>query len=107
MRIDENGYVVLTPGTNDATARNMTKRYHLTEFRTPCLPDEDMQELPNSILLDFLDGNTLQCACESRQGQASALQSKSFACSVLGEEKTNHPQLLSKPTAPTSNKHHW
>jgi hypothetical protein len=23
-----------------------------------------------------LDGNTLQCACESRQGQASALQSK-------------------------------
>jgi hypothetical protein len=76
MRIDENGYVVLTPGTNDATARNMTKRYHLTEFRTPCLPDEDMQELPNSILLDFLDGNTLQCACESRQGQTSALQSK-------------------------------
>ncbi|CAG8132982.1 unnamed protein product [Penicillium salamii] len=75
MRIDEDGYVVLTPGTNDASARNMTKRYHLTEFRTPCLPDEDMQELPNSILLDFLDGNTLQCACESRQGQASALHS--------------------------------
>ncbi|KAJ5546337.1 hypothetical protein N7494_003922 [Penicillium frequentans] len=75
MRIDENGYVVLTPGTTDATARNMIKRYHLTEFRTPCLPDEDMQELPNSILLNFLDGSTLQCACESRQGQTSALQS--------------------------------
>ncbi|KAJ5782487.1 hypothetical protein N7457_004261 [Penicillium paradoxum] len=74
MRIDEDGYVVLAPATNDATARNMTKRYHLTEFRTPCLPDEDMQELPNSILLEFSDGNTLQCACESRQGQASALQ---------------------------------
>ncbi|KAJ5747481.1 uncharacterized protein N7511_009177 [Penicillium nucicola] len=74
MRIDENGFVVLTPGTNDAATRNMTKRYHLTEFRRPCLPDEDMQELPNSILLDFLDGNTLQCACESRQGQASTLQ---------------------------------
>jgi hypothetical protein len=76
MRIDENGFVVLTPGTNDAATRNMTKRYHLTEFRKPCLPEEDMQELPNSILLDFLDGNTLQCACESRQGQASTLQSK-------------------------------
>ncbi|KAJ6119675.1 hypothetical protein N7523_003955 [Penicillium sp. IBT 18751x] len=74
MRIDENGYVVLTPATNDASARNMTKRYHLTEFRTPCLPDEDMQELPNSILLDFSDGSTLQCACETRQGQSSALQ---------------------------------
>lgn len=76
MRIDEDGFLVLTPGTNDASARNMTKRYHLTEFRTPCLPDEDMQELPNSILLDFLDGSTLQCACESRQGQSAALQSK-------------------------------
>ena len=87
MRIDENGYVVLTPGTNDATARNMTKRYHLTEFRTPCLPDEDMQELPNSILLDFLDGNTLQCACESRQGQASALQSK---CLIINSISGNY-----------------
>ncbi|KAJ5098498.1 hypothetical protein N7532_005499 [Penicillium argentinense] len=74
MRIDQGGYLVLAPGTTDAAARNMTKRYHLSEFRTPCLPDEDMQELPNSILLDFLDGSTLQCACESRQGQASALQ---------------------------------
>lgn len=76
MRIDENGFLILTPGTHDASARNMTKRYHLTEFRTPCLPDEDMQELPNSILLDFLDGSTLQCACESRQEQSAALQSK-------------------------------
>jgi hypothetical protein len=77
MRVDENGFVVLTPGTNDAATRNLTKRYHLTEFQRPCLPDEDMQELPNSILLNFLDGNTLQCAFESRQGQASTLQSKS------------------------------
>lgn len=84
MRIDEDGYVVLTPGTNDASARNMTKRYHLTEFRTPCLPDEDMQELPNSILLDFLDGSTLQCACESRQGQSWTLQSKFFLFVLIG-----------------------
>ncbi|KAJ5587383.1 uncharacterized protein N7459_003148 [Penicillium hispanicum] len=74
MRIDESGYLVLMSGNNDSSARNMIKRYHLTEFRTPCLPDEDMQELPNSILLDFLDGSTLQCACESRQGQATVLQ---------------------------------
>lgn len=80
MRIDENGYLVLGPATNDSTARNMIKRYHLTEFRTPCLPDEDMQELPNSILLDLFDGSTLQCACESRQGQASVLQSKFCPC---------------------------
>lgn len=89
MRIDENGYVVLTPGTTDATARNMIKRYHLTEFRTPCLPDEDMQELPNSILLTFLDGSTLQCACESRQEQTSALQCKSHLSIPLRTMHTN------------------
>ncbi|ODM18025.1 hypothetical protein SI65_06813 [Aspergillus cristatus] len=74
VRIDDKGYLVLTPANVDSTGRNMTKKYHLTEFRTPCLPDEDCQELPNSIVLDFLDGSTLQCACESRQGQAFVLQ---------------------------------
>ncbi|GFF70961.1 hypothetical protein IFM61606_02032 [Aspergillus udagawae] len=74
IRIDDKGYLILTPGNVDSSSRNMVKRYHLTEFRTPCIPDEDRQELPNSILLDFLNGSTLQCACESRQGQASVLQ---------------------------------
>ncbi|RAL06179.1 putative GPI-anchored cell surface glycoprotein [Aspergillus ibericus CBS 121593] len=74
VRIDDQGYLVLTPGNVDSTNRNLIKRYHMSEFRTPCLPDEDRQELPNSILLDFLDGNTLQCACESRQGQTFVLQ---------------------------------
>ncbi|KAK9558381.1 hypothetical protein V6Z88_004685 [Aspergillus fumigatus] len=74
IRIDDKGYLILTPGNVDSSSRNMVKRYHLTEFRTPCIPDEDRQELPNSILLDFLNGSTLQCACESRQGQAFVLQ---------------------------------
>jgi hypothetical protein len=76
LRIDDQGYLVLTPGSTDTGARNIIKRYHLSEFKTPCLPDEERQELPNSILLDFRDGSTLQCACESRKGQAAALQSK-------------------------------
>lgn len=76
LRIDDQGYLVLTPGSMDTGARNTVKRYHLSEFKTPCLPDEERQELPNSILLDFRDGSTLQCACESRKGQAAALQSK-------------------------------
>jgi hypothetical protein len=75
IRVDSKGFLVLTPGNLDSSNRSMIKRYHLTEFKTPCLPDEDRQELPNSILLDFLDGSTLQCACESRQGQAFVLQS--------------------------------
>lgn len=77
MRIDDKGYLVLAPGNMDSSNRNMVKRYHLSEFMTPCLPDEDRQELPNSILLDFFSGSTLQAACESRQGQESVLQSKS------------------------------
>ena len=79
IRVDEKGYLVLAPANVESTGRNMTKRYHLAEFRTPCLPDEDRQELPNSILLDFLDGSTLQCACESRQGQSAILDSKFFS----------------------------
>lgn len=74
MRIDDQGYLILTPGNADATSRNMIKRYHLSEFTAPCVPDEDEQEMPNSILLDFLNGSTLQAACESRQGQESVLQ---------------------------------
>lgn len=104
MRIDENGFLALTPGTNDASARNMTKRYHLTEFRTPCLPDEDMQELPNSILLDFLDGNTLQCACESRQGQSAVLQSKFGIGFEFLESTLTIEQPLSMLTMPINNK---
>lgn len=78
MRIDEQGYLVLTPGNVDSSTRNIIKRYHLSEFNKPYLPDQDIQELPNSIVLDFRDGSTLQCACESRQGQAAVLQSKHF-----------------------------
>lgn len=79
MRIDDQGYIILTPGNMDMATRNIVKRYHLSEFRTPCLPDHDRQELPNSIILDFCDGNTLQCACESRQGQIALLQSKIYS----------------------------
>ncbi|PLN75759.1 hypothetical protein BDW42DRAFT_33034 [Aspergillus taichungensis] len=74
VRVEGDGSLVLGPGISDSTSRIAAKRYHMSEFRTPCLPDEDEQELPNSIILDFLDGSTLQCACESRQGQASVLQ---------------------------------
>ncbi|KAL4802244.1 hypothetical protein BDV18DRAFT_166936 [Aspergillus unguis] len=74
IRVDGKGFIVLTPGNVDSSNRNMVKQYHLNEFKTPCIPDEERQELSNSILLDFLDGSTLQFACESRQGQLFVLQ---------------------------------
>jgi hypothetical protein len=76
MRIDDQGYLVLDPSRIDDNARSTSKRYHLSEFRRPFIPDQDREELPNSILLDFNDGSTLQCACESRRGQTEILHSK-------------------------------
>jgi hypothetical protein len=42
----------------------VAKRYPLQDFKLPYVPDLDRQELPNSVLLDFVDGTTLQIACE-------------------------------------------
>ena len=50
------------------------KRFPLAEFHAPYIPDQDRQELPNSVILDFKDGSTLQCACENPGGQAHVLQ---------------------------------
>jgi hypothetical protein len=65
------------------------KRFHLNEFQPPFPPDLDRQELPYStylrlprppltspgIVLDFNDGRTLQCACQSLVAQREALSS--------------------------------
>lgn len=76
MRIDDQGYVILTPPTMEGNNRNISKRYHLSEFRKPTIPDLERQELPHSILLDLEDGSTLQCACESKYTQQQVLRSK-------------------------------
>jgi hypothetical protein len=53
------------------------KRYHLSDFRPPYTPEMEAQELPNSVVLDFVDGSGLQIACEDRAGQLNVLHSKS------------------------------
>lgn len=74
VEIDGMGNIVLTLSKANEHPRGITKRYHLSEFRTPYAPDQDRQELPNSVILDFLDGRTLQCACETYIAQAQVLQ---------------------------------
>ncbi|KAL2048263.1 hypothetical protein N7G274_000174 [Stereocaulon virgatum] len=73
MVIDGQGILVLSASKSDNNSKVVTKRYALSQFRTPYVPDQDRQELPNSVLLDFIDGSTLQCACEHPQGQADVL----------------------------------
>ncbi|KAK6086415.1 gpi-anchored cell surface glycoprotein [Seiridium cupressi] len=69
--LDTHGFLILN--TINGTEKAGVKRYHLSEFRTPYIPDVDMQELPNSICLDFVEGSSLQLACEDRQGQKHTL----------------------------------
>lgn len=74
VEIDSLGNLVLSPSKSNE--KGVVKRFHLSEFRTPYPPDQDRQELPNSVVLDFIDGRTLQCACETYIAQAQVLQSE-------------------------------
>ncbi|KAM3071887.1 hypothetical protein ACMFMG_009737 [Clarireedia jacksonii] len=73
MVLDSQGLLVLTAGGNTKEKGGGMRRFHLSEFRSPVIPDIDIQELPNSIVLGFLDGGELQIACEDRSGQTHVL----------------------------------
>lgn len=78
--LDAAGYILLSIAAQQQTTRagavQGTKRYHLSDFRRPYAPDVEVQELPNSVVLDFMEGSGLQFACEDRVGQANVLHSK-------------------------------
>ncbi|CAD6569982.1 MAG: hypothetical protein ASARMPREDX12_003259 [Alectoria sarmentosa] len=82
MAIDTEGILVLSASKTDNNSKVITKRYPLSDFRSPYIPDQDRQELPNSVILDFKDGSTLQCACEHLQGQAGVLKALRHAHST-------------------------
>ncbi|ELR05646.1 hypothetical protein VC83_07629 [Pseudogymnoascus destructans] len=76
MRLDSQGFLILTQsqaGKSTDKAAGV-KKYHLSDFRTPAIPDMEAEELPNSVVLDFVDGSGLQFACEDRGGQVGVLQ---------------------------------
>ena len=70
------------------------KRYHVSDFRQPYVPDQDRQELPNSqssilnidypyltslgVILDFHSGSTLQLASENLKGQNELMKGKAL-----------------------------
>ncbi|ORY17145.1 hypothetical protein BCR34DRAFT_475245 [Clohesyomyces aquaticus] len=74
VEIDAMGNLVLSLSKANEQSKGIVKRFHLGEFRAPYAPDQDCQELPNSIVLDFVDGRTLQCACETYVAQSQVLQ---------------------------------
>jgi hypothetical protein len=80
LRVDDAGSLILSPaqGSKINDTKLGTKRFHLSEFRRPVIPDVDMQELPNSVALDLMEGGGLQFACEDRAGQGRVLEGMNF-----------------------------
>jgi hypothetical protein len=76
VEIDAEGFFVVKMSKSNemANTRGLTKRYYLGELKRPFLPDQERQEMPNSVVLDFVDGRTLQCACETGGGQLEVLR---------------------------------
>jgi hypothetical protein len=81
--LDSQGFLILSAVQGTAmlpTGKDrhgaMVKRYHMTDFKPPYAPDVELQELPNSVVLDLVGGSGLQIACEDRAGQMSILRSK-------------------------------
>lgn len=83
--LDSQGFLVLsasaTQGNSSAKAAVVgSKRYHMSEIKMPFLPDIEMQELPNSVSLEFVaGGGGLQFACEDRAAQSHVLHCKFFS----------------------------
>ncbi|KAJ9418573.1 hypothetical protein QL093DRAFT_2566326 [Fusarium oxysporum] len=80
MCLDSQGFLILSalPAQSSRTAQG-TKRYHMSDFRSPYIPDVEVQELPNSVVLDLVDGSSVQLACMDRSGQMGILDSKAHA----------------------------
>lgn len=86
MKVDEQGLLVLSASKADNNSKVIPKRYPFTEFKPPYLPDQDQQELPNSVILDFRDGSSLQCACENPY-----MQTEVFRALKQAHYKSNTP----------------
>lgn len=83
VRLDSAGFLILEPsqGTGSVSmssaARVGIKKIHLSAFQLPFVPDAEVMEMPNSVVLRYTDGGSiggdLQIACEDRCGQMKVL----------------------------------
>jgi hypothetical protein len=82
VEVDGEGFIVLRPIEQGSGApkgpggKLSVKRYHLSEFREPFAPDLERQEMPDSVILDFRDGRTVQLSCGSAVEQRGILRCK-------------------------------
>lgn len=77
LRIDDQGYVIFSPPQMEKNSqRQITRKFHLTDFKKPTLPDIERQEMAWSIRMELDDGSCVQCACENKQAQAQVLKGR-------------------------------
>ncbi len=76
LRVDDQGYLIFAPPTNDFSTRGKSRKIHLDDLHKPTLPDLEREEMAWSILLDVKAGGTFQCACESKPAQSHVLNSE-------------------------------
>lgn len=80
LRLDSTGSLTLSQVTHNSRpstaggVAGQTRHYHLGEFRAIGIPDEDMEDLPNSIQLECQDGGLLQLACGYKNERDSLLR---------------------------------
>jgi hypothetical protein len=99
LRIDDQGYLIFTPPTMERNTRNISRKFHLSEFKKPTLPDVEREEMAWSILLDLEDGSCIQCACESKYTQTQVLRSRSRFFGHLWISLTIHLVLVDAHSA--------
>ncbi|KAI5292598.1 hypothetical protein KEM52_006227 [Ascosphaera acerosa] len=86
LRLDHEGNLVLT-AVSTSGYKAPTRTYHITQLKTPRLPEVDEEELPHSIILSSnASHDVLQIALETRQGQQRAHEN-SAVDSVNGNRK--------------------
>lgn len=66
----------MKPPAEARTNGGIIRKFHLNEFTAPFAPDLERQEMPNSVMMDFRDGRTLQCQTQSLAAQRSVLRSE-------------------------------
>ncbi|KAK5951233.1 hypothetical protein OHC33_007651 [Knufia fluminis] len=74
LRVDDEGYLIFAPPSNDFSTRGRSRKIHLDELHRPTLPDLEREEMAWSIMLDMKAGGTFQCACESKPAQSNFLK---------------------------------
>lgn len=84
--LDPQGYLIMAPVMSVHPHDNVIERlsvsgirkFHMSKFKMPCAPELEAEELPNSVILDFLEGEGLQVSCHDRSTQKHILGGECF-----------------------------